>query len=65
MFRTMGDQDGPDVARDVHTQLFECSLGTWRLDGDDIAYALDKAIRNLIHRGIHPSRWATYIHIGL
>ncbi|PBK71322.1 hypothetical protein ARMSODRAFT_955119 [Armillaria solidipes] len=61
---TMGDRDGPDVARDVHTHLFDCSLHTWHLDGDAIAYALDEAIRNLINKGVDPSRWATYIHIG-
>ncbi|KAK0450375.1 CHAT domain-containing protein [Desarmillaria tabescens] len=61
---TMGDRDGPDVARDVHTCLFDCSLHTWHLDGDGIAYALDEAVRNLINKGVDPSRWATYIHIG-
>ncbi|KAK0473388.1 CHAT domain-containing protein [Armillaria novae-zelandiae] len=61
---SMGDKDGPDVARNVHTCLFDCSLHTWHLDGDSIAYALDEAIRNLIDRGVDPSRWATYIHIG-
>lgn len=60
----MGDRDGPDVARDVHTCLFDYSLHTWHLDGDGIAYALDEAIRNLINKGVDPSRWATYIHIG-
>ncbi|KAK0217038.1 CHAT domain-containing protein [Armillaria fumosa] len=61
---TMGDKDGPGVARNVHACLFDCSLHTWHLDGDSIAYALDEAIRNLINKGVDPSRWATYIHIG-
>ncbi|KAK0186643.1 CHAT domain-containing protein [Armillaria mellea] len=61
---TMGDRDGPDVVRDVHACLFDCSLHTWHLDGDSIAYALDEAIRNLINKGVDLSRWATYIHIG-
>ncbi|KAK0495550.1 CHAT domain-containing protein [Armillaria luteobubalina] len=61
---SMGDKDGPDVARNVHMCLFDRSLHKWHLDGDSIAYALDEAIRDLINKGADPSRWATYIHIG-
>ncbi|KAE9387901.1 hypothetical protein BT96DRAFT_890838 [Gymnopus androsaceus JB14] len=61
---SMSDSQGPEVARDVHTSLYHYSSHTWRLSGDNIAYVLDEAVRKLIERGVKPSRWATYIHIG-
>jgi hypothetical protein len=35
------------------------------LDPDDIPYALDAAISVLREKGLHPSRWAPYIHLGM
>lgn len=59
----MGDIDGPVVARRVYEELF-AREGEY-LDPDSIPYALDDAIKELRDRGIHPSRWATYVHLGM
>jgi hypothetical protein len=59
----MNDIDGPAVAEFVYKEMF--SGKSEYLNPDDIAYALDGAVREL--RCIHsnPSRWATYVHIGI
>jgi hypothetical protein len=59
----MGDVDGPVVAREVYTDLFD-GEGEF-LDPDAIPYALDAAVTRLRERGLHPSRWAPYIHLGI
>lgn len=61
MSRTMGDDDGPLVARMVYSALFKDQT----LDPDAIPYALDDAVRQLrLERKLPVDRWATYIHIG-
>lgn len=59
----MGDVDGPSVAKRVYQEIF--STGQELLDPDDVAYGLDAAIRELRKEGVHPSRWATYVHLGI
>jgi CHAT domain-containing protein len=60
---SMGDVDGPIVAKTVYTELF-ASDGDM-LDFDVVPYALDTAARKLRAQGLEPSRWAPYIHIGM
>ena len=62
LLRSMGDIDGPVVAKTVYEELF----GTKEdfLDPDTVPYALDNAVRGLRERRIHPIRWATYAHFG-
>ena len=59
----MGDVDGPLVAQTVYTQLFQ-DVSDY-LDPDIVPYALDEATQMLRARGLHPSRWAPYIHLGV
>jgi CHAT domain-containing protein len=60
---SMGDVDGPIVARTVYEELF---AGDGKmLDFDVVPYALDAAVRKLRAQGLEPSRWAPYIHIGM
>lgn len=59
----MGDVDGPIVARRVYENLFRGD--TEYLDADAIAYALDDAVSELRHQGLHVSRWAPYVHFGV
>jgi hypothetical protein len=59
----MGDVDGPVVARKVYADLFGRD-GEF-LEPDDIPYALDAAVSDLREKGLHPSRWAPYIHLGM
>jgi hypothetical protein len=35
------------------------------LDFDVVPYALGDAVRKLRAKGLEPSRWAPYIHIGM
>lgn len=58
--RTMGDADGPAVAKTVYSELFRDGL----VDPDVIPYALDDAVRQLRAQGLLPNRWATFIHMG-
>lgn len=60
----MGDVDGPVVARRVYRDLFTGS-GPEYLNLDLIPYALDAAAKELRDRGLHPSRWAPYVHLGI
>jgi hypothetical protein len=59
----MNDLDGPEVATLVYQILF--AEKTKLPHPDIIPRALDAATRNMRERGIHPSRWATYIHMGV
>jgi hypothetical protein len=59
----MADSDGPTVVDFVYDELlrdYPASIGLER-----IPYALDAATRKLRDDGVHFSRWATYIHIGI
>jgi hypothetical protein len=59
----MDDRDGPTVVDFVYDELlrdYPTSIGLER-----IPYALDSAVRKLRDEGVHFSRWATYIHIGI
>jgi hypothetical protein len=56
----MGDDDGPAVAKMVYEMLFAEEA----LDADAVPYALDAAVQQLRKRGLPPSRWATFIHVG-
>ncbi|KAF9545342.1 hypothetical protein CPC08DRAFT_649392 [Agrocybe pediades] len=60
---TMNDNDGPEVARSVYQALFKDP--SRMLDPNAIPFALDAAVRKLQESGVHPSRWATYAHIGV
>jgi CHAT domain-containing protein len=58
--RSMNDVDGPFVAERVYRAIFRDG----KLDLNAVPYALDGAVRALRESGAHPSRWATYVHIG-
>jgi hypothetical protein len=59
----MEDVDGPMIAASVYKRLFDgCSD---LLQPDDIAYALDEAVQELRKSHPEPSRWATYVHLGI
>jgi hypothetical protein len=57
----MNDVDGPSVAAVVYKRLFEKDV----VDPEDIPYALDDAVQALRRQGVSPSRWATYVHVGV
>jgi hypothetical protein len=59
----MEDVDGPMIAELIYRELFQNQEGL--LDPDDIPYALDAAVCELRRRHPEPSRWATYIHLGM
>lgn len=59
----MSDVDGPHVAGHIYRRIF--SEGGQTLDPDDIPYALDEAIEELRSQNVPPSRWATFIHLGM
>lgn len=59
----MGDADGPVVAKKVYETIFEGRSEI--LDPSVIPYALDAAVQQLREMGLHPSRWAPYIHFGM
>jgi hypothetical protein len=56
----MNDLDGPFVAQRIYRDIFRDGY----LDLRAVPYALDAAVRDLQETGVHPSRWATYVHIG-
>jgi hypothetical protein len=58
--RSMSDLDGPFIAERVYKSMFR----EGRLDLSVAPYALSDAVRELRESGAHPSRWATYVHIG-
>ena len=59
----MGDIDGPLVAKTFYEQLL--AGDSEFLDPDVVPHALDVAVRQLRASGLHASRWATYVHLGL
>jgi hypothetical protein len=59
----MNDVDGPVVAQYVYAELFRGN--SEYLDLESVPFALDAAVTELRARGLHPSRWAPYIHIGV
>lgn len=66
----MDDVDGSDVTTTLYRRLFsvredESDPGDAVLDPDVVPFALDEAVRALRAKGVSPSRWATYIHIGV
>jgi hypothetical protein len=56
----MRDEDGPKVARQFYSSLFEKK----QVDLDHIAYALDDAVQVLRRSNVPASRWASFMHIG-
>lgn len=60
----MNDNDGPEISRLVYQELFKDAEGRV-LDPDLIPVALDSAVSKLQKQGVHPGRWATYIHVGV
>jgi hypothetical protein len=60
MTRSMDDLDGPFIAERVYQAIFR----EGKLDLNAVPYALDAAVQELREAGVHPSRWATYVHIG-
>lgn len=63
ILRSMNDNDGPLIARTIYEEIFKDPTAS--LDPEMIPYALDYAIQKLQQNGVHPSRWATYIHVGI
>ena len=59
----MADAHAPLVAEKVYAALFKGD-GEY-LDADVIPRALDEAVRELRSRQLHPSLWATYVHMGI
>jgi hypothetical protein len=56
----MNDVDGPFIAERVYKRIFT----NGQLDLSLVPFALDEAVRELRMKGVHASRWATYVHIG-
>jgi hypothetical protein len=56
----MNDLDGPFIAERIYKDI----LRDGRLNLEVVPYALDAAIHELRETGVHPSRWATYVHVG-
>lgn len=63
MPRSMGDVDGPIVARSIYQALFHGEDDVF--NPDVVPYALDDAIQRLRKQNVSSSRWATYVHLGL
>jgi hypothetical protein len=59
----MADSDGPTIVDSVYDEVFRDFPASISLER--VPYALDAATRKLRHEGVHFSRWATYIHIGI
>jgi hypothetical protein len=59
----MEDVDGPRIAKSVYEDVFKDD--SEYIDPDDIAYALDAAVRRLRREEKDPRRWAPYIHLGM
>jgi hypothetical protein len=60
----MEDLDGPLISKCVYGDLAGKMDTLKALHFDDVAVALDAAVRMLRETGAHPSRWATYVHFG-
>lgn len=63
ILRSMNDADGPIVANTIYEALYEGESEF--LDPDVVPYALDEAVGKLRRMGLHRSRWAPYVHIGI
>ncbi|EIN05289.1 hypothetical protein PUNSTDRAFT_137972 [Punctularia strigosozonata HHB-11173 SS5] len=63
LLRSMEDVDGPVIAKSVYEEIYHEQAGY--LNPDDIPYALDRAVQNLRRIHADPSRWASYIHLGI
>lgn len=61
--RSMGDVDGPVVAGRVYEALFRGKSEL--LDPDAVPYALDEVTQAMRSHGLHATRWATYVHMGI
>jgi len=61
----MSDSDGPEVARLIYEELFKGAPQGETVDWNAVPFALDLAVQKLQAKGVHPSRWATYIHVGI
>jgi hypothetical protein len=61
--RSMGDEDGPRIAKSLYHDIFKSD--SEYINPDDIAYALDAAVRSLQQETNDPMRWAPYIHLGI
>jgi hypothetical protein len=61
--RSMEDVDGPIIAKLVYEDVLKGDSAY--LDPDDVAYALDAAVRHLRREVKDPRRWAPYIHLGI
>jgi hypothetical protein len=59
----MEDVDGPRIAKSLYEDVFKGDLEY--VNPDDIAYALDSAVRRLRDEVKDPMRWAPYIHLGI
>lgn len=59
----MNGIDGPILARRVYEGLL--SSDDEYVDPGAIPYALADAIQQLRGSGVHPARWATYVHFGV
>lgn len=59
----MDDVDGPVVAKHIYEGLF-AGDGKY-IDPEAIPRALDAAMHYLRSKGIRPSRWAPYVHLGV
>jgi hypothetical protein len=59
----MQDVDGPRIAKSLYEDVFKSD--SEYINPDDIAYALDAAVRRLRHEVKDPMRWAPYIHLGI
>jgi hypothetical protein len=60
----MYDLDGPTVITKIYKELFKDEPGA-TLDPNDVPYALDAILAELRAAGLHFTRWAPYIHVGL
>jgi hypothetical protein len=61
--RSMQDIDGPRISESLYKEVFKGN--SEYIDPDDIAYALDGAVRRLRQEVRDPMRWAPYIHLGI
>lgn len=59
----MDDVDGPIVAKHVYEALFSGKSNY--IDLEVVPRALDAALNELRSRGVRPTRWAPYVHLGI
>jgi hypothetical protein len=59
----MQDIDGPRTSESIYEEVFRGD--SEYINPDDVAYALDAAVRRLRHEVKDPMRWAPYIHMGI